>query len=150
MLVKDVMTSDVRTCPPEATVATAARIMSASECGIVPVVDARRRLVGVVTDRDLCLALGGRVREPGALPISDVMTRTVYSCSANEDPAFALKVMRRHLVRRLPVVDPYGSLVGVLSIDDLVARTGTAADSEIAPEAVLETLKSLAAHTVSR
>jgi CBS domain-containing protein len=148
MLVKDVMTADVRTCPPDATVWSAARIMSVRECGIVPVIDRRRRPVGVVTDRDLCVTLAGRARDPGARPVTEVMTRTVHSCSAGDDVTAALETMKRHLVRRLTVVDAYGRLVGLLSIDDLVARTG-AGPIEIGPDEVLETLRSLAVRAVS-
>jgi CBS domain-containing protein len=146
MLVKHVMTSDVRTCPPDATVAGAARIMSARECGAVPVVDTQHKLIGMVTDRDVCLALASRVRKPEELPVGDVMSRKVYSCSPNDDTVTALKVMQQHHVRRLPVVGADGRVVGIFSIDDIVSRMGRTPDAEITLDQVVDTLKSLSAH----
>src|SRR5262249_27905743 len=118
------------------------------ECGIVPIVDSRRRLVGVITDRDVCLAIASRVRNPEELPVTDVMTRIAHGCSAEGTVSDALQVMKRHHVRRLPVVDAYRQLVGLTSIDDVVAKMDTPADDPIA-RAVFDTLKSLAAHAVS-
>jgi CBS domain-containing protein len=146
MLVKHVMTSDVRTCPPEATIAGAARIMSARECGAVPVVDARQKLIGILTDRDVCLALASRARKPDELPVGDVMSRKVYTCSPDDDTVAALTAMQQHHVRRLPVVGADGRIVGMLSIDDIVSRMGRTSDAEIPSEEVVETLQSLSVH----
>src|SRR3990170_4512454 len=73
MLVKSIMTREVKSCAPETSLSAAARIMSSRDCGIVPVVDAQQKLLGVITDRDVCLAVATRFRSPEELPARDVM-----------------------------------------------------------------------------
>lgn len=102
MLTKNIMTSDVKTCTPDANVGAAARIMAKHHCGIVPVVDAHGKLLGVVTDRDICLAAGARIRDPDELPVGEIMTTKVYACSPDDEAARALELMKHHTVRRLP------------------------------------------------
>ena len=120
MRVRDIMTQPAITCAPETTVAIAGNLMEDVGCGILPVVDLRRRLLGVVTDRDLLLALAGTDRTARQMMVQDAMNRDVTTCGADDDLGSALQAMRRHAVRRLPVVDCEGHVIGVLSIDDIV------------------------------
>jgi CBS domain-containing protein len=95
--------------------------MATRAVGMLLVLDQGRRPVGVVTDRDLALRVIGDGRDPGSVTVGDVMTRspkTVSEIAAVED---ALALMRTHAVRRLPVVSPQGDLVGVVSLDDILA-----------------------------
>jgi CBS domain-containing protein len=78
------------------------------------------RTIGVITDRDLCLALAERDRKPSALEVREAMTPRVYSCRADDDVRGALSVMREHHVRRLAVLGERDRLEGVLSLDDAV------------------------------
>lgn len=119
MKVFQLMRSEPRTCAPDDTAATAGRLMAEVGCGWLPVVE-DGRVVGVVTDRDLCLALAERDRKPSNLKVREAMTGRVYSCGPNDDVREALTVMREHHVRRLAVLDEGRRLEGVLSLDDAV------------------------------
>jgi CBS domain-containing protein len=121
MKVRSVMKRDVKFCSLTATLADAARVMEAGECGAVPLVNESRRVVGMITDRDVCLALG-RHRAAGDLPVSQVASGKVYGCGPDDDVADALATMEKRRVRRLPVVDDEGRLCGILSMDDVVLR----------------------------
>jgi CBS domain-containing protein len=128
MKVKDVMTEMVRTCTPETNLADAARSMWMGNCGVLPVVDHRGEVVGMITDRDICVATGCRRRDPAMILVSEVITNQAYACSADSDVVEALETMRQKNVRRLPVLDVAGKLCGVLSMDDVALKIQT--DSE--------------------
>lgn len=149
MLVKSIMTSEVKVCAPDTSLAAAARIMSSRDCGIVPVVDSRGKLIGVITDRDVCLAVGTRFQSPEELAVRDVMTRKVYTCSPDDDARRALNLMKNHAVRRVPVVTADGHLRGLVSIDDLVLRVGSHRGAAISDENVLDAFKSICARAVA-
>jgi CBS-domain-containing membrane protein len=96
--------------------------MRDADYGTLPVVDARGTVVGVVTDRDICLALAGTRRNALGIPVREVMTTKVVSALVDDDVHLALGTMKGARVRRLPVRDEYGRLRGMLSIEDLVVR----------------------------
>jgi CBS domain-containing protein len=121
MRVRDVMCQPVSTCSEEMSLASAARIMGENDCGVLPVVR-DGRVVGVVTDRDVCLAVGRMRRSPDETPVREVMTRNVATCATTDEIHTALAVMSSKQVRRLPVTDEKGVLKGVLSMDDIVLR----------------------------
>jgi CBS domain-containing protein len=127
MRVRDIMTQPATTCAPETTIAIAGHLMEDVGCGILPIVDLRRRLLGVVTDRDLLLALANTDRNARQVTVHEAMHRDVSTCASDDDLKFALETMRRQAVRRLPVVDPERHVIGVLSIDDIV-RWGVVPD----------------------
>jgi len=79
--------------------------------------------MGVITDRDICVALGTRGKPSGEVLVRDVMSKNVFSCAPDDDIHMALRTMREGRVRRLPVVAKSGELVGVVSIDDIVLHT---------------------------
>jgi len=110
MLVKSIMTSDVWLCTPETRLAAAARIMSSRDCGIVPVVDSQHKLLGIITDRDICLAVATKCQSPEELPVLDIMTKKVYTCSPDDDARAAMHLMKNHAMRRVPVVTADGRL----------------------------------------
>lgn len=117
MQVRDVMTQPAMTCPVTMNLAAVCRRMKDSGCGTLPVLDHRGRLAGIVTDRDLALAIGKTDPAQGA--VESVMTHRVYSCLAEDDLRQALGEMARHKVRRLPVLDHDGDVIGMISIDDI-------------------------------
>jgi CBS domain-containing protein len=135
------MTQPARTCTAETSVAVAGQRMHEGLCGVLPVIDPRGKLVGVVTDRDLLLATTGSRRSASNVSVREAMTADVVACSPNEDVTAALATMRSRGLRRLPVVDPNGHLIGVLSIDDLV-RWGVSADGVTAAD-IVDTLKAI-------
>jgi CBS domain-containing protein len=120
MRVRDIMTQPAATCAPETTIAIAGHLMEDVGCGMLPVVDLRRRLLGVVTDRDLLLALANTDRSARQIMVQEAMNRDVTTCGSDDELSSALQAMRRRAVRRLPVVDREGHVIGVLSIDDIV------------------------------
>jgi CBS domain-containing protein len=139
MKVKELMTSDVKSCGLDTNLATAARIMWEGDCGAVPVTDERGRVVGMITDRDICIAAATRSRAEGEIPVQEVISKAVYTCAPSDDVRAALETMSIRKVRRLPVVDHKGHLSGILSIHDiaLLARSGRSLD--LPPEDVLDT-----------
>ena len=122
MKVKEVMHSKPSYCEPYWTAEAVAALMDHVGSGIVPVVQdiLSRKLIGVITDRDLCL----RVMAPGLYPAHtwarDCMTASPVCCHAEDEVETALGQMRDQQVRRLPVVDERMRLLGVISISDLV------------------------------
>lgn len=149
MLVKSIMTFEVKSCAADTSVGAAARIMCNRDCGIVPVVDAQQKLLGVITDRDVCLAVATRIRNPDELPVGDVMTKKVHTCSPDDDARTALKLMKNHAVRRLPVVTADGRLSGLISIDDLVLRADSYKDAGVSNEDVLDAFRPICARAVA-
>jgi CBS domain-containing protein len=133
MKVRNVMNKEVKFCPPESTVAEVAKVMAANDCGVVPIVDAQKRVVGMVTDRDICLEVGTKDRLASRVPVREIMKRKVYGCGPEEEIQAALKLMQNRKVRRLPVLDKDGRLCGILSIDDVVLYAEKARGPE-APE----------------
>jgi CBS domain-containing protein len=146
MKVRNVMKKDVKFCPPEATVAEVARVMAINDCGVVPIVDAQNRVVGMITDRDICLEVATKDRLPSRVPVRQIMKRKVYGCGPDEDIHAALNLMQNRKVRRLPVLDDDGKLCGILSFDDVVLRAertlGTEAP-ELSETETVETLKAI-------
>lgn len=131
MRVVDIMMGTPYHCQPANNLGVAAELMWKGNCGFLPVVDAGGRVVGVVTDRDICIALGTRGRASGDVQVAEVMSTDVRMCAPEDDAHTALSVMRDGRIRRLPVVTKDGNLVGVVSVDDILLRTsdGTGAIS---------------------
>jgi CBS domain-containing protein len=125
MKIQDIMTRDPSCVTPDATVREAAQVMKREDVGIVPVVEmqADRRLVGVVTDRDIairCVAEG----KDGSSRVRDVMsTKAIATCSSDDDVEHVMEAMRTEKVRRIPIVDERGSLVGIVSQADVLMKT---------------------------
>lgn len=136
MNVEDVMSREPRTVRVGDRLDAAARVMWEQDCGFVPVVDGNGTLVGVVTDRDLCMASYTQGRALGELPVLAAMARAVRTCRADDPVAAAMSTMQEIRVHRLPVVDARGSVVGVLAMNDLV-RAAVAAPQALDPRQVL-------------
>ncbi len=120
MKVRDIMTQTAICCRPDTNAAAAVEILWVHNCGMLPVVDSDKKLIGIVTDRDLCIALGTRNQLPGTLRVGEVATSPVFTCKPDDDIHEALGTMAEHQVHRLPVVDDNGVPRGVLSMDDLL------------------------------
>jgi len=146
MKVTDVMAKPPAYCSPQTNLAAAVEILWRQNCGILPIVDSMEKVVGVVTDRDICVALGTRNRLASDIAVSEVTSGKVIACKPEDDVRVALATMAQAKVRRLPVIDTAGKLQGILSIDDVVlcAETGTRkGDSELSFEDIANTLKIL-------
>jgi len=148
MKVKDLMTSDVKFCSLETNLAAAAKIMWEEDCGAVPVTDERGKVVGMITDRDICIAGATRPRAEGEIPVRDVIAQALYSCAPGDDIRAALETMRSRKVRRLPVIDQGGRLAGIVSIHDIALQSRSNKSADIPAEAVLDTFIAIAASAV--
>ena len=124
MKIKEVMTKNPSFCAPSSSAQTAALVMQQKDTGILPVTEDAfsRKLVGVVTDRDLCMAVLVRGREPSHVWVQECMTREPVTCHLDEEIGAALRRMREHQIRRIPVVDEGGNLKGIVSLADLVRQ----------------------------
>ncbi len=123
MQVEEIMNRDVASCSPETNAAAAAEIMWRRNCGALPIVEHGGRVVGIVTDRDLCIALGTSNRRAAELPLGEIMHKDLALCNPGSDVRAALRTMAQRQLRRLPVVDEAGALKGVLSLSDIALRT---------------------------
>ena len=149
MKVRELMTRSAEACSPATDLAAVAMIMWRQDCGIVPVIDDARRVLGVLTDRDLCMAAATRHRRPEDMTAADVMSGKLFSVGPEDDLAVALDTMRAQRIHRLPVVDAEGRLEGVLSMNDVVMRArpaGTRPMAEPSANEVLAVLQGIGAH----
>lgn len=119
MRVDDVMTAEVRTCGPTEPLDHAAQVMWENDCGVVPVVHEDGTVVGMVTDRDICMAAYTQGRPLAHLPVSTAMSAQLHTVPTGADIHAAEAVMQRHQIRRVPVVDEAGRLAGLVSLNDL-------------------------------
>ena len=120
MKIKAIMTDQVRSCGPDTNLASVVETMWTGDCGIVPVINERGEAIGVVTDRDVCIALGTRDVPASTLVARNVMTQPVIGCAPEDDCLAALLTMEERRVHRLPVLGIGGVLLGIVSIDDIV------------------------------
>lgn len=144
MNVKEVMSREIKCVRLVDRLDAAARVMWEQDCGIVPVVDGNQALVGVVTDRDLCMASYTQGRTLAEIPVTAVMARSVATAKPEEPLAAALTTMQQRQVHRLPIVDARNVVVGMLSTNDLV-RVAQARPATIDGSVVLKTLAAIAA-----
>ena len=148
MTVADLMTRDVRTCRIGDTLNQAVQGMWEDRRGAVPVLDDGRRVVGIVTDRDACMAAYTQGARMSDIPASVAMSNKVFSCLPTSSVEEAENVMMTHDVRRLVVVDQNGQLVGLLSLDDIAAEAIAREDLSAADlRRVALTVGEIARHT---
>ena len=132
MRVRDVMTPDPACCTPESSAHEAAALMRDNDCGSLPVVDSSssRRLVGTVTDRDLAVRVLAEGKGPETR-IREVMTEGPTTAMPDDEVEVVREVMVAQQVRRVPVVDEDGRVVGIVSQADIALEEGAASDQEV-------------------
>ena len=120
----DVMTRNPVSARPDDTVASVARLMKENDIGPVPIVDDNnsKRLVGIVTDRDLAIKVVAAGRDPQTTPVKEVMTTNVITCGDEDDIETALDAMSTQQLRRIPVVDDGNMLLGIIAQADIATR----------------------------
>lgn len=147
MKVQDIMTADVESCGPESDLGAAATIMWKRDCGSVPVVDGDGRIIGMITDRDICMAVATRNKLASDITVGEVISGRVYACSPEDDIRDALETMQSAQLRRLPVVDDNRFLHGILSINDVVLHSGRGKSKKhVTHRDAMATLKVLSEH----
>lgn len=151
MNVTDVMQRGVKVCGMASTLEAAALLMWDNDCGALPVLDDAGQPVGIVTDRDIAMTSALNHKPLWDIRCGELVgTRPLYTCRAEDDIKQALKVMWAQRVRRLPVVDGAGALVGILSMDDIVACAERGTRGQVVPDLsyddAMGALKAVASH----
>ncbi|HJU12663.1 MAG TPA: CBS domain-containing protein [Candidatus Binataceae bacterium] len=131
MKVHEIMTSAVECCTPSDTAHKAAEFMREADAGVIPVIVSKDdpTVIGVVTDRDLCMDVVARGRHPDEVKVNECMTRNVVMCRPEDEVERAADLMAEKQIRRMPVVNDKGAILGIVSLAD-VARSSRSA-SEI-------------------
>ena len=119
---RSTMNAAVLPCLPSDTLNVAAQIMWEEDCGAVPVVDSAGLLLGMLTDRDLAMACYTQGKAPDRLAVALAMSKAVYSVGPDDPLSGVIEAMKRHKVRRIPVITEGGQLLGLVTIADLLRR----------------------------
>ena len=143
MKVKDIMTANPTTCEPDTNLAAAAELMLQADCGFLPVVE-NGRLAGVVTDRDMFIALATRDRRSSETMVGQVAGTQVFTCEPDDDIESALATMKLHRVRRLPVKGFGETVVGIISINDILLAAGPR--KAVRGDDVVDTFQAICSH----
>ena len=149
MKVKEIMTPNAKAIWLTESLANAAKLMWETDCGALPIIKDGRKVIGMITDRDICMAVAMRDANPSHVSVEEVMTGQVYSVSPEDDIVQALQAMKEHKIRRLPVVNVEGELEGILSMNDVVlnARTSkSAAAGSLKYDDVVKTYQAICQH----
>jgi CBS domain-containing protein len=144
MIVEDLMTRTPASVRPEHDLAVAAKLMWDCDCGALPVMDESCKVIGVITDRDICMATWTQARGPNAIFVAEAMSRDVVCCRPEDTVARAESIMRANQIRRLPVVGTEQQLVGILSLADIARAASVApklaSDPDVSGDALVATL----------
>jgi len=119
MKVKEICTRAVKTCTRDTRLSDAGWAMWEGDCGILPVVDEAGKVVGIITDRDICMSTSTKYRPAAEIAVGEAFSDKVLTCRGHDDVRDALKIMRQAGIRRIPVVDAQGKLEGILSLNDV-------------------------------
>ena len=148
MKVKEVMTPDAKAIWITESLADAARQMWEGDCGALPIIKDGRKVVGMITDRDICMGAAMRDRNASEISVEEIMNEVVYAAEPEEEIEQALQTMREHKIRRLPVLNPEGELEGIVSMNDIVlhAKAGDGKKPPIDYADVVETYQAICEH----
>lgn len=137
MLVRDIMTSDVAFCTPSTGLRRVAKMMLDCDCGAIPVVadEQSKRLIGIVTDRDIVCRTIAQGRDPMVLIAQDCMSRDDIACVTPDTSIDdCCKVMEDHQIRRVPVVDEHNCLCGIVAQADVARHAPEEETAEVVKE----------------
>jgi len=147
MKVGNLCICDVAAVGPQTSLTRTGTLMRRFNIGSIPVIDRHERPIGMITDRDIALALTQRNALPSEILVDEVMTDGVATCDLDDDVRKVLEIMGREQVRRLPVVDERGQLEGIISIDDIICHAvDVDGGRELPYDLVVETLCRIAQH----
>jgi CBS domain-containing protein len=151
MKVKEIMTTNPKACTLTDNLSSAAGLMWENDCGVVPVVAEGGKVVGLITDRDICMAAHLKNRNLWNIAVEDVISGKVFACKPEDDIHSALKAMEENKVRRLPVVEADGTLEGILSLNDIVLKAEEPKEKkqpELSYGDLMKTYKTICQHRV--
>lgn len=138
MKINECMSEDVCFVKPDCNTYDAARIMCENHIGCIPVCDDAKKVVGIITDRDILLRAVACDKQAKTTPVSDIMTTNVYTCKCEDDITQAQNVMAQNQIRRIPITDQNCKLVGILSMGDLAQN-----DKKIGQQNVSTTIENI-------
>jgi CBS domain-containing protein len=152
MQVEHLMTKQVKSCSPDDTLERAAQLMWEGDCGCLPVCAGNgiNPVVGVITDRDICMSALFQGKPLGELRVSGAMAKQLLACKARDALSVAESTMRRARVRRLPVIDDRGALIGIIALADLAreaVREHAATNKSVSEAHVGDTLAAICGPT---
>ena len=142
MKIRKIMSKPAQTCRLDDTLNIAAKQMWEHDCGVVPVVNEHGSIVGMLTDRDICMSAYTQGRVLSAIPVSEAMATKIFSVHANDTVEAAEKVMREQQIHRVPVIDGDNRPVGVLSLND-IARFASSSSGNGIDRDVVQTLAAI-------
>ena len=148
MNVGEIMTNDVQWCGLGTNLADAAKLMWDTDCGVLPVVNGEGQVLGMITDRDICMACATKHRAPAELTVFDAVSGKTHRCKMSDHVYTAMDMMKREQVRRLPVVDEEGILQGVISMNDFILAAKETKAPAISLQDVAKALKAISAHRI--
>ncbi len=134
---------------PDTNLAAAAQKMWDSDCGALPVLNVQCQVIGMITDRDICMAAATKNKPASNITVWETVSKKVYTCHLSDDVHTALDIMKREKVRRLPVVDEDGRLQGIVAMNDFVLLAGEGKGAKapaLSYEDVVRTMKAISAH----
>jgi CBS domain-containing protein len=149
MKIEQIMTQSVKVCGPDDTLNCAAQLMWENDCGCLPIVASNGdgSVIGMITDRDICMAAYTQGKPLSHIPVAAAMSRTVIACRASDGVSQAEAQMRDNQVRRLPVLGADGRLAGIVTINDIAREArreaSTSGRKEVGQQDVAETLAAI-------
>ena len=120
MKINECMNQDVCFVKPDCKVYDAARIMNENHIGCIPICDDEKKVLGVITDRDIVLRTVACDKDTKTTPVSEIMTTHVYTCECEQEVQEAEELMAKNQIRRMPIVDSSSKMVGILTTGDLI------------------------------
>jgi CBS domain-containing protein len=149
MKVSNLMSQPVQTVLPGTNLAEVVGLMWSHDCGVIPVVDEAEQLIGMLTDRDICVAVGTSRKLASQLVAGDLVNPDVVATHPWEDLEQALQLMAQRRVRRLPVIDLDRNVIGLISLSDIALAAASGRDGKLGsptPEQILECLRAISEH----
>ena len=151
MKVRDVMTPNATAIWITGSLADAAKEMWEHDCGALPVIKDGLKVVGMITDRDICMAVAMRDGNPSSISVEEVMNPSVFFADPDEEIEEAMATMRKHRIRRLPVMNLNDELQGILSMNDIVLKAQPRSGKKMGLEYadVVKTYQAICAHPMT-
>jgi CBS domain-containing protein len=143
MKVKKIMTAEPAFCYGADSLTKAALIMWQRDCGAVPVVDAENKVTGIITDRDICVAIASRDQKASEITAAELCSGAVLTAQPDDDIKKAVKLMRKNQFRRLPVADEEGRLLGIVTLADIVLAAGAKKKNKSARKRVFSLIEAI-------
>ena len=147
MKVQNLMSRNVKTCHQGSNLAEVASLLWENDCGALPVVDNENKVVGMISDRDICFAVATKGRLASEISVGEVVGgKPVYTCTSGDDLQDALSIMQQQQIRRIPVIGKEGDIEGILSISDVVLGAETdlrGSKQGVSPNEAISTLKAI-------